>query len=167
MMKKKTLATLLTLTMLATAAVPVFAADVTTETGQETTVTYDVTSSFTVVIPESVALTNGTGSGEITVTDAVIDFGKNLNVTITSATNYDAANSAFRLRDGDKESYVKYTIKNGSVDVKKDVAFLTVSAGTATGAATLTYTADKATKAGNYTDKLTFTVGTAVDTPAE
>ena len=167
-MKKKTLATLLTLTMLATAAVPVFAAegDVTTDGGtKETAVTYNVASSFTVVIPESVTLTNGTGAGEIKVTDAVIESDKNLTVTITNAVGYDSTNG-FQLKNGSGDT-VKYTIKNGETNVVKDVAFLTVPAGTAAGSATLTYAAAKATKAGTYTDKLTFTVGTAVATHAE
>lgn len=163
MMKKKTLATLLTLTMLTTAAVPVFAADenVTTDGGEKkTTVSYEVGSTFTVVIPATVTLTNGTNtgdSGKISVSDAIIPEGKNLTVTITDATNYDTTGNKFRLVDSaNPNNYLDYTIKNGEAAVTKGTAFLSVPAGTATGDAALTYTA-KANKAGTYTDQLTFT----------
>ena len=164
MMKKKTLATLLTLTMLTTAAVPVFAedVDVTTETGQSSIVTYKVDSNFTVTIPKDVTLKDGTGNGAIKVgANAMIPSGKSLTVTITNANKYDEADKKFHLVDTkDPNNTLGYTISTAGIDkVEKDVAFLTVPAGTvAETSATLSYTADTVIKAGEYEDTLTFTV---------
>lgn len=160
MMKKKTLATLLTLTMLATAAVPVFAADKTSDT-KNVELTYKVESTFTMTIPADTTLTGGTGSSTVSVSDAVIPFGQSLNITIAS-TNYDT--DSFRLKDGNNANYIKYTIKNGSTPISNNDTILSVDSDNATGTVTLNYEAEQAKKAGTYTDQLTFTATVAAPT---
>lgn len=128
-----------------------------------TAVEYVVAQEFTVTIPEKVELQSGTpagtNTGDVSVTGAIIEFGKNLTVTITNATNYGGSPAGFRLLDdGTTDNYLSYTIENEGVSVLKDTAFLTVPAGTATGSVTLTFTASPPTKSGTYTDTLTFTV---------
>ena len=170
MMKKKTLATLLTLTMLTTAAVPVFAAegDITTDKGTGATkLTYTATENFIVVIPPNVTLENGIGTGKIEVTSATLDPSHSLNVSITDSKNKDADN-AFRMiltgTSGDTAKYVSYVItdkddKAVKLDSDLSTPFLSVASGVGTGSAELTYTAAKSTASvtGEYTDTLTFT----------
>lgn len=163
MMKKKTLATLLTLTMLTTAAVPVFAAG---EAGNSTTLTYTVASDYQVVIPPDVPLSSENGTGDVTfqINNALIEFGKELNVSISESTNY--ADGKFHLSDG-HENTIEYTIKKDGTDVAISTSFLTVKSGNTTGSAKLDFkTAEDAviTAAGDYTDKLTFNVATANST---
>lgn len=159
MMKKKTLATLLTLTMLTTAAVPAiaFGEDKTTDT-QNIELTYKVDSTFTVTIPAETALTNGKGSSTVSVSDAVIPFGQSLNITIAS-TNYET--NSFRLKDGANDNYIKYTIKNGATGISNNETILSVNSDNATGSVTLDYEAEQAKKAGTYKDQLTFTAAVA------
>ena len=159
MMKKKTLATLLTLTLLTTAAVPAvaFGVDKTTDT-QNIELTYKVESTFTMTIPADITLTGGTGSSTVGVSDAVIPFGQSLNITIASP-NYDT--DSFRLKDGDKDNYIKYTIKNGATGISNNDKILSVTSGSATESVTLDYEAEQAKKAGTYTDQLTFTATVA------
>ena len=163
MMKKKTLATLLTLTMLTTAAVPVFAADKTNDTGS-TELTYTVESTFTMTIPADTTLTGGTGSSTVSVSDAVIPSGQSLNITVSSA-NYDTSNSKFRLKDQDKDSnYINYTITKNDNNITGGDSVLTVASGTETGSANLVYKADVTKVAGTYKDTLTFTATVAAPT---
>ena len=156
MMKKKTLATLLTLTMLATAAVPVFAADKTSDTGNAE-LTYTVESTFTMIIPANTTLTDGIGSGTVSASDVVIPSNKLLNIKVKS-TNYNSTDK-FRLKDNNSDNYIKYTIKNGETAIDNEATVLSVAADTAVTPVTLNFAlVDLAQKvAGTYTDTLTFT----------
>ena len=162
---KKIISVTLALALLLSLTLPALAIDATVTSSGGTgisTLTYTVAQSFTVTIPESTAINAATKTGTGTVTVAagtLIDYGNQLTVTITAATNYDAANSKFRMKNGGNDNYIEYTIKKGSTDVVKDTAFLTVLAGTVDEtSAELTYTAAAPTISGIYTDTLTFTV---------
>ena len=137
-MKKKTLATLLTLTMLTTAAVPVFAADndvtidKTTNTGS-TNITYKVESTYTVVIPPSITLDTATSDGT----------------------------TIFQLKDT-KDHFVSYTIDKEGTTVNLNDKFLSMKGGETLPSVTLNITATGTPKiAGDHTDKLTFTAALA------
>lgn len=161
MMKKKTLATLLTLTMLTTAAVPAFAAgtafDKDTDKGT-TEITYKVDSTYTITIPVDVDLASTTKTGAVTIADAKIPFGQSLNIKVTS-TNYDKENSKFRLKDGAKENYIDYKINDGSNDIANEAIILSAAAGTTEKTVNLTFSLVNSEQniAGSYADTLTFT----------
>lgn len=166
-MKKKTLATLLTLTMLTTAAVPVFAADndvtidKTTNTGS-TNITYKVESTYTVVIPPSITLDTATGKGtiDVAVNKAVITPEETLSVAISKADNSDGT-TIFQLKDT-KDHFVSYTIDKEGTTVNLNDKFLSMKGGETLPSVTLNITATGTPKiAGDHTDKLTFTAALA------
>lgn len=160
MMRKKTLATLLTLTMLTTAAVPVFAAEGDSES-TATELQYTPTpNTYTFLIPETTDITAVDGT-DIGVEDVLLEDGKILTVSIGNSTN------GFQLKDDIGGGSVGYTIteKGKTEPLTTNSPILTVASGKGGGTVTLTFKADKKpTKVGTYTDQLTFTA--AITTPA-
>lgn len=153
MMKKKTLATLLTLTMLTTAAVPVFAA----EGGNSTLVTYTPTpNTYQVVIPATTTIDagSGEGTGEIKATGVLLEDSKSLKVSIGTSTN----NFMLKKSEDDTNGVAyKITKQGDNAELAADSLILTVASGTGSGSVTLAYKADKPAVVGIYTDTLTFT----------
>lgn len=166
MMKKKTLATLLTLTMLTTAAVPVFAEE---GDNRATELTYTVASTYTLTIPKTVSWKSADGAGAITITvdKAVIKPDETVNVSILNGDHPDGADNPFRMIDA-KGNFLSYKIEKKEVDetvtvVKLAEPFLSVTGEqTLPASATLNVTATGTPKiAGDHTDKLTFTAAIA------
>lgn len=166
MKNKKILISIIALFVMLTIAVPTFAATITTPGSQEVTVTYQVGVSYTVSIPADFTLTsedqtNYTAEETVSATGVLIEAGKTLNVKMKS-TNF--ADGEYKLKDSSGESKIKYTIKNGEQDFTNDTTVLTVEAGTTEEAettlkfATTAEEIGKATKSGDHTDTLTFTV---------
>ena len=154
MMKKKTLATLLTLTMLTTAAVPVFAEE--GEGNSSTLLTYTPDpNTYTFVIPPNTTIAaNGTGTGNVKVKDVLLDTGKSLTVSIGTSTNN------FMLKKDESDTNgVAYTITKqpDATELKTGDSVLTVASGKGGDSVTLTYKANKPVVVGTYTDTLTFT----------
>ena len=167
---KKTLSMLLAVCMLCALCVPAFAANI-TETGaqtQDTVVKYGMEASYTVTIPETVAIDVDTLQGNTTVkaSDVVLASGEKLNIVLTGDCN---ENKEFHLKDTtDASNTLAYTISNADGDVlTTDDVVMTVDAGNVAGASAalkFALTSD-VTKAGTYTDTLTFEVEIEAETP--
>ena len=126
--------------------------------GNTTEVSYEVAPTYTVVIPESVALGDTAVTADIEATNVLLEDGKQIKVDLTAASNT-ASGSTFNAKNGD--SAVTYTISAGDKAIAVND---TVATFTANGSKTLTFSAaDKsaATVAGAHTDTLTFTVSLA------
>lgn len=155
---KKLLARTLAILMVSTFTIPAMALDATTPTG-DVEVSYNVSSTYTVTIPEAqefTAVEGKTGDVELAA-GAILPFGETLTVTMSSA-NF---SEGFRMKDGTNENYLGYTISNNSTEVETNGAtVLSVAAADAPAGAstTLTFTPDTPTIAGDYSDTLTFTV---------
>lgn len=155
---KKAISLILVMLLAFAICVPSFAAN---EPGGTTTLEYTVAASYEITIPENVVITEGTGSGAVSVNaGSLILAGEKITFTITEATNYDGG---FKLVNGaDATILLDYTIANDVTPVVLDEAFLVATAAEANAgkAATLTYTTDDAVAAGEYTDTITITVAT-------
>ena len=159
---KKAITLALVAAMLTATGITAFAAD--TEVNQDTTpptgattVNYQVDPAYTVVIPESVTLTDADVTAIIKIygadenSNVVIGKGQKVNVALTaSANNFNVANT-----DGDT---IAYTVndKNAVADLTT-VAECTAADGKKDTNITFTKTGT-ASYAGTYTDTLTFTV---------
>jgi hypothetical protein len=174
-MKTKILAAALALTMVLGSTCTVFATETnkidqnSSSKTQDLTVKCAVSETYEVTIPAAVTFTVGDSEDisspqtveakNVVLTNA--DQHKNLNVAVKSANNY-------KLKY-DSTSEITYTVKatdvnNGSAfSGTEDITILTVPAGTKTGSKQLTFATTKtnisnASKAGEHTDTLTFTV---------
>ena len=162
---KKALTLALVAALLTATGITAFAAD--TEVNQDTTpptgattVNYQVDPAYTVVIPESVTLTDADVTAIIKIYGAtenynvVIGKGQKVNVALTaSANNFNVANT-----DGDT---VAYTVNDkNAVDDLTTVAECTAAEGKKNTDITFAKTGTAA-YAGTYTDTLTFTVSLA------
>ena len=151
-----TLAALLTTAL----AAPAFAVDITGETTGSTTLTYGVAEAFTVTIPADFSLSTTETSYTVSASGVLIPNNEQLTVTMSSA-QFDATD---KYRVAYQDSFIKYTVKLDDTSLTANgQTVLTVNAGSTSGSSTLKFstTAENiaaATKAGNHTDTLTFTV---------
>ena len=160
---KKALTLALVAALLTATGITAFAAD--TEVNQDTTpptgattVNYQVDPAYTVVIPESVTLTDADVTAIIKIYGAtendnvVIGKGQKVNVALTASAN----DFKVKTADGDE---VAYTVndKNAVADLTT-VAECTAAEGKKNTDITFTKTGTAA-YAGTYTDTLTFTIG--------
>lgn len=168
---KKLLSIILALTLLSALSVPVFASETPhTPTGGTTELTYSVTASYSIKIPETLTVAGGSGSGDYEVNSgSLIEGGKKLTFTITGATNYDDTGNKFRMKNGsDASVFLGYSITkpDGTDDgdapdaVVMNTAFLEVLASEAYAGkkVRLTYTTETAEIAGSYSDTVTVSV---------
>lgn len=143
---------------------------ISTEEGKNVTVTYGVTEGFTVTIPANFDLSTTESEKTVSASGVLIPTGEQLTVTMSSA-NFETTDK-YRVKND--TSYIKYTVKKGAASASATEltsngdTILTVGAGTTSGSIKLYFSTtqtniDAATKAGNHTDTLTFTV--AVGTP--
>ena len=159
---KKLLTLALVAALLTATGITAFAADTevkpdTTPPTGATTVNYQVDPAYTVVIPESVTLTDADVTAIIKIygadenSNVVIGKGQKVNVALTaSANNFNVANT-----DGDT---IAYTVNGENTTAAlASVAECTADDGTKNTDITFTKTGTAA-YAGTYTDTLTFTV---------
>jgi hypothetical protein len=168
-MKKKVITMALALTLALSMTGTAFAETTVTDTSDpktgNTVVDYTVAEGYTVTIPDNKTLTDddgdGTfdGNGILKASDVRIASGKTLKVEISS-TNFD---NGYNLVY-DTNSKIPYTIKVGSDEItENNKEVYTVQSGATPEEVTLSYEAtatqiSNASKAGNHTDTLTFTV---------
>lgn len=155
---KKILSLALALCLCLSLGVTAMAAEITVDGNQSanTTVTYGLEAGYTVTIPESIVIDTETHKGTATVTaeDVLLAYGETLNVTITGIdTLVDAADAANTLT-------YKVGKTDGAQDVTNDTVVLAVAAGTVAGGEQELFfeLTQDVTKAGAYSDTLTFTV---------
>ncbi|MBO5715881.1 MAG: hypothetical protein J6S23_05765 [Clostridia bacterium] len=152
---KKIISIILALSMISILGICVFAAD------NSVTVEYEVAADYTVVIPESITMTNGSATQTISVTaGSLIYADETLEITISDSANYA---DGFRMVNSKKSDvYLGYTIKAGDTNVALGDTVLTASAEEvfAGKEATIVITAGTPTAAGTYSDILTFSIGT-------
>lgn len=167
---KKMISMLLVVCMLCALCVSAFAANI-TETGtksQNTVVKYGMASSYTVTIPQAVAIDVDTLQGSTTVkaSDVVLASGEKLNVILNGDCN---ANNEFYLEDtADASNTLAYTISNANGEaLSDDDVVMTVDSGNVAGASAALKFAltSNVTKAGTYTDTLTFTIDVVEEAP--
>ena len=124
---------------------------------EETTVSYDVTPTYTVTIPATVDLGDNDVTANIEASDVLLETGKKIKVDLTAASNT-VSGSTFSAKNGD--STVTYTITGDKAIAVGD----TVATFTANGSKALTFSAankSAATVAGAHTETLTFTISVA------
>ena len=149
---KKILTLALVGAMLSATGITAFAADPTTD------VTYEVAPVYTVVIPETVTLTDSGTTETISIYGAtpednvVIGKTQKVNVALTESAN------GFKVKTADGDE-VAYTVNDkNAVDDLTTVAECTAAEGKKDTNITFTKTGTAA-YAGTYTDTLTFTIG--------
>ena len=159
---KKALTLALVAALLTATGITAFAAD--TEVNQDTTpptgattVNYQVDPAYTVVIPESVTLTDADVTAIIKIygadenSNVVIGKGQKVNVALTESAN------GFKVKTADGDT-VDYTVNGENTTAAlASVAECTADDGTKNTDITFTKTGTAA-YAGTYTDTLTFTV---------
>jgi hypothetical protein len=172
-MKRKILATLLSLTMVLGMTCTAFAAELnSTSRSGDTKVQYTVEESYTVTIPGDISLTSSKTSdtGIVSAENVLINKDNSLTVTMSSTTY----SNGYKLTAPSGNSSIPYTIKtatNSSNALEDKAVVLKVTSGSTSGNETLTFAVDadtvanNAKESGNYTDTLTFTV--AVGTTSE
>lgn len=155
---KKFLSLALALCLCLSLGVTAMAAEITVDGNQSatTTVTYGLESGYTVVIPETVVIDTDTHKGNATLeaSDVLLAYGETLKVTVTGIDELvDAADAANTL------SY-KVGKTDGAEDVTNGTVVLAVEAGNTEGGEQALYfeLTEDVTKAGAYSDTLTFTV---------
>jgi hypothetical protein len=176
-MKKKVITMALALTLALSMTGTAFAADdyniayPRTSSDSTTEVKYEVSQNYTVTLPGDVAISTEGVDKTVSASSVLIANGKTLNVKVSSS-QYDSSAATYKLcYEG---SNVPYTIKKGNAAIVNNATVLSVASGAEglTGSETLTFaTTDeniqKATKAGNHTDTLTFTVSVTDKTTNE
>ena len=157
---KKIVSLVLCLCLCLSLGVTAMAAEITVDGTQSatTTVTYGLESGYTVVIPESVIIDTEThkGAAEVSASDVLLAYGETLKVTVTGIDQLvDAADASNTL------SY-KVGTTDGDDDVVNGTVVLAVAAGdnwNSEAAQELFFElTEDVTKAGAYSDTLTFTV---------
>lgn len=140
--------------------VTAFATDITVDGVQSgtTNVAYGLESSYTVVIPDTIIIDSDThkGAGAVSASDVIIAANTSLRVTL--------AGKDALVDEADADNKLTYKIgkTDGGSDVDNDTVVLTVASGAAWDTEVVQnlffeLTQD-VTKAGNYSDTLTFTV---------
>lgn len=166
MKNKKILISIIIASVMLSLVLPVFAAEITAAGAQNVTVKHNVGEGYIVTIPADFTFevngTDYTSTQVVKATDVLIEAGKTLNVKMSSANYKDA--DGYTLQDSSKESKIVYTIEtNAQQAFTNEGTVLSVAAGTDEGSANLTFSTTeeeiaKATKSGDHTDILTFTV---------
>lgn len=179
-MKRKMIAGILTASLVGAMSFPAWAVESTfnqdtATTGSGMNLKYEVKETYTITIPEHVTFAKGDHSktGKVKASEVLIGDGKELKVTMGS--NYfDSENMVFRMKDtvSTKENYLKYSIKRGEIssqiEIKTNNAeVLNVKAGVSSGEETLTFESADPSKAGTYTDTLTFTSSVVAETTVD
>ena len=163
---KKVLSLVLAIVFMFALAIPAFAVGVKDSTGGDMTVNYQITQTYTISLPTELDVT-GTQKAEavtsVTVefTEVYLNYGNTVGVSVAPKTE-----ASFTLTDtANAENTWAYTISDSEGAVTKGVNFLEVAAGTTAGGSdTLTAaTNETVTKAGTYSQIVTFTV--AIETP--
>lgn len=121
-----------------------------------TQVSYDVEEGYTVTIPESVQLSTNGQNETVSLSDVVLEAGKELVVTVASANGYNVING---------EASIPYTVTRSDQTVLSNPAFEVLRTDKGTGSETLSFALKpediiKGTVVGSYTDSLTFTIST-------
>lgn len=157
---KKLLTLLLTAALATAAATTAFAAEIKSDTNgnptptkSDTTVTYNVDSTYTVTIPASVTLG---GTATVSASNVKINKGQTLKVTLSKANEND---NTFKVKANGAE--LTYTVKKGTTDIAVGSEVLAVNSTTSGNdlKAELSFIAPKSTTyAGDYTGTVTFTV---------
>ena len=156
---KKLLALILAVALMATMSVTALAADNTVNyNGSENpqtsglNVTYNVTPTFSVTIPASVALDN---SVTVSADDVVVEYGKVVNVKLTGTSEDD---NTFKLRT-DEGAVLSYAVKKGETVVNVGDTVLSVTPTSEETSAELTFVEPASyTYAGLYKGTVTFTI---------
>lgn len=161
---KKTLSLGLALVLALSMAVPAFAANITTDGGTgSTVVTYGTDQGFTVTIPADFTIDAATkkATAEVKAENVLIPYGQVLNVRVTGADYTDKWELIDEAEATNKLTYTIGTTEGGN-EIGNNSVVLDVESGEAYGSEveeTLYFTVtDTLTKAGTYTDTLTFTV---------
>lgn len=163
---KKIIALAIAIVMMAALAVPAFAAPTVLTNNPGTgnmTVTYAVTGEYTVTIPDAAVV----DSDDVTVSvaaGALLASGTQIKVTVSPSTG----NAWTLVNSADEEDTLAYTIKNGENAIAVGGTVLTHAAGkTAATEVALSFDlVNAATKAGTYSQTITFTVAVE-DIPTE
>ena len=159
---KKTLSMALALTLALSLAVPAFATDITVDGGVgETVVTYGTSQGFTVTIPADFTIDSATqkASADVEAENVLIPYGKTLNVRISGDDYVDSWELIDTAEASNQLTYNIGTTEGGN-DIVNNSVVLSVAAGNTSGVTETLYfeVIDTLTKAGTYTDTLTFTV---------
>lgn len=159
---KKLLLLVMSLVLLMAMMIPVFAADIITDGGEQSTlVKYGVSDGFTVTIPAELTLQKDAEVTQtISATNVFLEYGQKLEVTVESDNN-DGTNWYLKhLKDTSKK--LPYTIGNttkGNEVTKINDTVLTVEAGDLEESSILYFNLiGEPDLAGNYQDTLKFTV---------
>lgn len=162
---RKILSLALAVLMLCSLCTTGFAATINETGGQSanTTVTYGVEMSYIVTVPDSVVIDAEelTGSATVTASNVMLSAGYQLNVTL---------NSDFTLTDASNtNNTLGYTVKNNGVTVASGDVVLFVESGDTDGASTILALNlnSEPTKAGAYSDVMTFGVSVSTNLPAQ
>lgn len=160
---KKKLSIVLALALACSMAVPAFATDITTDGGAgETVVTYGTSQGFVVTIPADFEIDDSAkATADVSAENVLLPYGKTLNVRI-SGDDYD---DKWELIDvAEDTNRLEYTIgtTDGGDDIVNNSVVLAVASGDyhdSVKTETMHFTVvDTITKAGTYSDTLTFTV---------
>lgn len=159
---KKIFSLLLVTTLLLSMSIVSFAAEITTDnTIQNVTVTYGTNQSFVVTIPSNIVIdSEGAGEAEISASNVMIAFGKVLKVTVSGDDYVDK----WELIDkNEPTNTLTYYIENPAEEkIANGDVVLDVESGEAYNKTVSDimyfWITDTITKAGEYTDTLTFTV---------
>lgn len=149
---KKLFVLILTVVMLATMPVAVFAEGGATETGDKaTTVTYSVAPTYTVTIPTSITIDGEADT--ISAENVVVEKGQYVSVALAENNNFTVTTAEGATLD--------YTVTKGGVNVAAGGEILAVDpANGKTGSAAITFAIDQSAiqYAGLYTGTATFTI---------
>ena len=165
---KKILSCVLCLAMIASMGVTSFAAEIDTDGGsQETVVTYGMAEGFTVTIPTNFTIDDSKkATANVSASDVMIAHGATLEVTISGN---DYVDSWELIDTAEVTNQLTYTIgsTDGGSDIVNGSVVLSVASGEAynsTVTETMYFTVvDELSKAGEYTDTLTFTVSVGAE----
>ena len=139
---KKIIALAIAVLMLATLAVPAFAATITTEQSGDVTVTYEVSENYTITIPGDVDF-----GDEMTVS-VVGNVENAVTVSVVSENGWELGDKAYSLKSGAQFDQDVTTsavlVSDTGATVNSSIVFKTV------------WTDGAPAAAGTYTDKLTF-----------
>ena len=160
---KKITTLFLVFAIVCSSVIPAFAAELTHDgaTSAETTLTYGVSESYIVTVPEASNIGNdGVGSLSVSISDAMLASNAVLDVYITG-NSY--TSGVWHLTDtANNNNKLAYTIKKNGTAIAHNDVVLSVAAGEAynsTVVATLNLALiDNVTHAGRYADTLTFRV---------